>query len=76
MLQFFCRFFVYDQNDLPICLIPMATSRIYSRICLYDFGYSGVTSPKLGGGANILTLSEQQYFIWGTTFEAQNDNKL
>jgi len=33
MLQFFCRFFVYDKTDVAIDLIPMATSRIYHFAC-------------------------------------------
>jgi len=33
ILQFFCRFFVYDQTDVAIYLIPMSTSRIYYLAC-------------------------------------------
>jgi len=40
---------------------------IYSRPLI-----SGVASQKFWG-ANFLTLSEQQYSVWDTTLEAEND---
>jgi len=31
---------------------------------------SGVASPKVLGGANLLTLGEQQCFLWDTAFQS------
>jgi len=32
--------------------------------------YSGLDSPKLGGGENGVTLSEQLYLVWDTASQS------